>query len=115
MIPDSWKVMIQKIVPGESVKPDPLGVYPKDKQNLSIRMLGYALVEKIETESDSSHGTDRSFKEELMVYWDAEDKRPSSIFPQDRFFVLDSIWEPVGGLVEYPLGVKLKLRKAGTS
>lgn len=106
--------MIQKIIPDESVKPDPLGVYPKSKRNLSTRMLGYALVEKIETESDSSQGTDRSFKEELMVYWGAEDKRPTSISPQDRFFVLESIWEPVGGLVEYPLGVKLKLRKAGT-
>lgn len=107
--------MIQKIVPGDSVKPDPLGAYPKDKWNLSVRMLGYALVEKIETESDSSQGMDSSFKEELMVYWGAEDKRPSSISPQDRFSILGYIWEPVGGLVEYPLGVKLKLRKAGTS
>ena len=106
--------MIQKIIPDEPVKPDPLGAYPKYKQNLSIRMLGYALVEKIETESDSSPGADISFKEELMVYWGAEDKKPSSISPQDRFFVFESIWEPVGGLVEYPLGVKLKLRKAGT-
>lgn len=107
--------MVQKIIPNESVKPDPLGAYPKHKWNLSTRMLGYALVEKIETESDSSPGADRSFKEELMVYWGAEDKRPSSISPQDRFFVLESVWEPVGGLVEYPLGVKLKLRKVGTA
>jgi hypothetical protein len=113
MIPSKWKVPIQKVVVKRSGEADPLGAIPKDGKKLSVRLLGNALVEKIETESDPSQGRDQSFKEEIMVYWGAEDTRPSLISPQDRFYVLYEVWEPVGGLVEYPLGVKLRLRKAG--
>lgn len=114
MIPSKWKVPIQRIVVKSSSEADPLGAIPKNGKNISVKLFGSALVEKIETESDPSHGGDQSFKEEIMVYWGAEDTRPSFVSPQDRFYIQYEVWEPVGGLVEYPLGVKLRLRKAGT-
>lgn len=91
-------------------KRDPLGVAFRthDVQEIALAPV---LVATTESENRPDTGEDYGTREDVTIYWDTRAEAPASVLPGDRVRLRGGVWEPVGSLVGYPLGVYLRLRK----
>ena len=106
---EAWKeqaVLLRRAEP----KRDPLGVIFRthDVQEIALAPV---LVATTESENREGTGEDYGTREDVTIYWDNRDEAPASVLPGDRVRLRGGVWEPVGSLVGYPLGVYLRLRK----
>lgn len=104
-----WKEPVTLLRRSEP-KQDPLGVTFRthDVQELPLAPV---LVATNESANREDLGENLGIREDVTIYWDSRDEAPSVVLPGDRVRLRDSVWELVGSLVEYPLGVYLRIRK----
>lgn len=91
-------------------KRDPLGVAFRTHDVQAIE-LAPVLVATTGSENREGTGEDYGTREDVIIYWDNRDEAPAAVLPGDRVRLRGVVWEPVGSLVWYPLGVYLRLRK----
>lgn len=106
---EAWKepaTLLRRAEP----KRDPLGVTFRahDVQEIALAPV---LVATTESENRPDMGEDYGVREDVTIYWDSRTEAPASVLPGDRVRLRGGVWEPVGSLVGYPLGVYLRLRK----
>lgn len=106
---DAWKeqaTLLRRVEP----KRDPLGVAFRSRDVQEIA-LAQALVATTDSANHEGTGEDYQTREEVTLYWGNQAEGPREVLPGDRVRLRGGVWEPVGSLVEYPLGVYLRLRK----
>mgnify|MGYP000896527070 CR=1 FL=1 len=106
---DAWKepaVLLRHSDP----KRDPLGV---DYQSGAVQEIPLppALVATTQSSDRTGTGEDYGTKEAVTMYWAGLPGGHIKILPGDRVRLRNSVWQPVGPPVIYPLGVYLKLLK----
>ena len=106
---DAWKEQATLLRRAEP-KRDPLGVVfrTSDVQEIALAPV---LVATAESVNRPDTGEDYGTREDVTIYWDDRDEAPALVLPGDRVRLRGGVWEPVGSLVGYPLGVYLRLRK----
>lgn len=106
---DAWKEQAFLLRRAEP-KRDPLGVAfrTSDVQEIALAPVLVATTESVNREGT---GEDYGTREDVTIYWDDRGEAPSVVLPGDRVRLRGGVWEPVGSLVGYPLGVYLRLRK----
>lgn len=106
---EAWKEQATLLRRAEP-KRDPLGVAFRSRDVQEI-VLAPALVATTESDNREDTGEDYQTREGVTLYWDNRADGPREVLPGDRVRLRGGVWEPVGSLVEYPLGVYLRLRK----
>lgn len=106
---EAWKEPVTLLRRAEP-KRDPLGVTFRSRDVQEIA-LAPALVATTESDNREGTGEDYQTRDEVTLYWGSHSEAPREVLPGDRVRLRGGVWEPVGSLVEYPLGLYLRLRK----
>ena len=104
---DMWKepaVLLRHSEP----KRDPLGV-AYQRGGVQEIPLPPVLVATTQSSDREGTGEDYGTREAVTVYWNDLPGGLVDILPGDRVRLRGAVWQPVGTLVVYPLGVYLRL------